>query len=144
MSKAEVKALFSLLFLAGLYRSGRQNTEDLWATDGTGVEVFRLAISRNRFMFLLHELRFDDLYSRAERAKRDKHEPTREIFEYFVANCQNSFSPNEYLTLDEELVAFRGRYPFKQYIPSKPAKYGINIYALVNNRTYFTCNLEVY
>ncbi|XP_041981601.1 piggyBac transposable element-derived protein 4-like [Aricia agestis] len=144
VTRAELKALFGLLLLAGLYRSGRQNTEDLWATDGTGIEVFRLTMSRNRFMFLLEKLRFDDMYSRAERAKYDKLAPIREVFEYFVTNCQNSFSPYEYLTLDEELVAFRGRCPFRQYIPSKPAKYGIKIYALVDNKTYFSCNLEVY
>nr|XP_022901965.1 piggyBac transposable element-derived protein 4-like [Onthophagus taurus] len=42
------------------------------------------------------------------------------------------------------LEGFRGRRAFKQYIPSKPNKYGIKIYALVDAKCYFTCNLEVY
>ena len=42
------------------------------------------------------------------------------------------------------LVAFRGRCPFRQYIPNKPAKYGIKIQAMADARTYFTCTTEVY
>lgn len=31
------------------------------------------------------------------------------------------------LTVDEQLVSFRGRCSFRQYIPSKPGKYGLKI-----------------
>ena len=33
----------------------------------------------------------------------------------------------ENLTVDEQLLVFRGRYPFRMYIPIKPTKYGIKI-----------------
>ena len=33
---------------------------------------------------------------------------------------------------------------FRQYIPSKPARYGIKIFALVDAGTYYTQNMEVY
>ena len=42
------------------------------------------------------------------------------------------------------LVPFRGRCSFIQYIPSKPEKYGVKIFALCNAKTFFTGNLEVY
>lgn len=42
------------------------------------------------------------------------------------------------------LVAFRGKCPFKQYIPSKPAKYGIKIHALCDVKTPYVCNMEIY
>jgi len=35
-------------------------------------------------------------------------------------------------TIDETLVVFRGRCPFKMYIPSKPANYGIKVFSLVD------------
>ncbi|KAF2905030.1 hypothetical protein ILUMI_01142 [Ignelater luminosus] len=41
---ADIKELFpviELLYLAGRNRSSRQNLNDLWAGDGSGVEVFR-------------------------------------------------------------------------------------------------------
>lgn len=127
----EMKALFGLLFLSGLARSGRQNTIDLhrWYRN-----VFRDTVCRNRFVFLLQNLRFDSTATRSERIKIDRLAAIRSIFEHIVKNCQDVYIPYENLTLDEELVAFRGRCGFRQYIPSKPAKYGIKIYALVDNR----------
>src|SRR5215469_15705523 len=42
------------------------------------------------------------------------------------------------------LVPFRGRCSFIQYVPNKPAKYGIKIFALCDAKNCFTGNLEVY
>ncbi|GBP00162.1 hypothetical protein EVAR_71070_1, partial [Eumeta japonica] len=36
------------------------------------------------------------------------------------------YLPGENLTIDEQFVPFRGRVSFKQYLPSKPDKYGTN------------------
>jgi hypothetical protein len=33
------------------------------------------------------------------------------------------------MTVDEQIVAFRGKCPMRQYMKSKPAKYGINFWA---------------
>nr|CAI5818437.1 unnamed protein product [Callosobruchus analis] len=46
--------------------------------------------------------------------------------------------------MDEQLLAFRGNCSFRQYIPSKPAKYGIKVFALVDTKNAYTSNLEVY
>lgn len=46
--------------------------------------------------------------------------------------------------MDEMLEGFRGRCSFRQYIPSKPNKYGIKIQALVDSRTFYTSKMEVY
>lgn len=42
------------------------------------------------------------------------------------------------------LEAFRRRCMFRQYIANKPAKYGIKIFALVDARTFYTSNMEIY
>jgi hypothetical protein len=42
------------------------------------------------------------------------------------------------VTTDEKLEAFRGRCGSKQYIPSKPNKYGIKIHALVDAKVLYT------
>jgi hypothetical protein len=103
-----------------------------------------IAMSENRFRFLIRCLRFDDVRTRAERRELEKLAPIRELFENFLANFQNHFIASEYLTVDEQLLAFRGRCAFKQYIPSKPAKYGIKVFALVDAKTSYTFNLEPY
>ncbi|XP_060855594.1 piggyBac transposable element-derived protein 4-like [Metopolophium dirhodum] len=55
-----------------------------------------------------------------------------------------SYSPGEFTTIDEMLVAFRGRCGFIQYMDKKPAKYGLKMYALCDARTFYTYNLEIY
>lgn len=62
----------------------------------------------------------------------------------FVDNCKKAYTISEYGTIDEKLEAFRGRCGFKQYIPSKPNKYGLKIFALVDAKTKYTVNLEPY
>lgn len=140
----EIKALFGLLYLAGTLKSGRLNTKELWDRDGVGVERFWLVMSRDRFHFLLRCLRFDDLGTREERRQIDKLAPIRTLFDSFVENCKNSYTVGTNTTIDEKLEAFRGRCSFKQYIPSKPNRYGIKIFALVDSASSYACNLEVY
>lgn len=68
----EMKALFGLLFISGLVRSGRQSTINLWSTDDAGMDIFRDTMSRNRFHFLLNNLRFDSTASKSERIQKDR------------------------------------------------------------------------
>jgi len=46
------------------------------------------------------------------------------------------------LTVDEELVTFRGRCPFKQFIPSKPKSYGLKFWILSGIKSSYVYNLE--
>lgn len=140
----EIKAFIGLLYMAGVHRNSKLNTQDLWATDGSGIELFRLTMSRNRFHFLLQYIRFDDKQTRNERKMYDKLSPIRQIFDIFVHRCEKNYSVGEYVMIDEMLPAFRGRCSFRQYIPSKSNKYGIKVYSLVDAKTWYTLNMEIY
>jgi len=133
-----------LLFLAGLLRSSHVNTANLWATNGTGTEIFPCVLSEPRFKFLLRCLRFDNKSETEKRKKIDRLAPIREIFWIFVENCRNSYTISEYCTIDESLVPFRGRCAFRQFIQNKPAKYGINVFCLVDSRMFYTSQMEIY
>ena len=140
----ELKAVIGLLYLAGMLKSSHTNIQDLWCTDGTAPENFRLVMRYNRFYILLRALRFDDIRTRAARKAVDKLAPIRNLFEGFVQRCKSSYSVSEYVTIDEMLESFRGRCSFRRYLPNKPAKYGILIYALVDARMFYTSNMEIY
>nr|XP_042895319.1 piggyBac transposable element-derived protein 4-like [Parasteatoda tepidariorum] len=139
----EIRAFIGL-YLAGIHKSSHVNVPDIWNTDGTGLEVFYRTMSYNRFLFLMRCIRFDDITDRPSRRELDKLAPIQSIFEKFVANCQHVYSLGEFVTIDEKLEPFRGKCSFRQYIPSKPAKYRIKIFALVDSRTFYTWNLEIY
>ena len=101
-------------------------------------------MSKRRFKFLLSCLRFDDKATREERRIQSKFAPILEIFDLFIANCKKWYRPSSYLTVDEQLVGFRGRCPFKMYLPSKPDKYGLKIIAMCDNATAYLINAIPY
>ncbi|XP_063924667.1 piggyBac transposable element-derived protein 4-like [Zophobas morio] len=140
----EIQALLGILLLSGVKKSNHLNAEDLFKSNGTCPEIFRLTMSCQRFRILLRYLRFDDIDTRAERKSLDKLAPIRELFTAVVDNCKKNYSLSHSTTIDEKLEGFRGRCSFRQYIPSKPNKYGIKIYALCDAKMFYTANLEVY
>jgi len=66
------------------------------------------------------------------------------MLDSFVNNCKTNYCLSEYLTIDGMLVVFRECCSFIQYIPSKPAKYGLKIFALCDAKSFYTGNLEIY
>ena len=57
----ELKPVIGPIYLAAVVKSRNLNLKDVWATVGTGVEAFRLSMSRTRFPFILRALRFDNI-----------------------------------------------------------------------------------
>ncbi|KAJ8909642.1 hypothetical protein NQ315_015334 [Exocentrus adspersus] len=61
---------------------------------------------------------------------KSNHLSSKELFDEKNLWCciQGSHeSPSSYVTIDEQLLGFRGRCPFRMYIPNKLSKYGIKI-----------------
>lgn len=144
IDRQEFMAYLGLLYIIGINKSHHANVKEIFASDGTGIEIARAVMGYKRFLFITRCLRFDDVNSRAERRKIDKLAAIRDFFEAFVNICRTSFNLSEYTTIDEMLHPFRGRCGFIQYIPSKPAKYGIKMYALCDAKSFYTANLEIY
>lgn len=136
----ELYKFCGILILSGAHRDNRTSITDLWSTRD-GRPIFNKAMPRNRFTSLLRCLRFD---IRVGRDRQDKFSPLRTIFEEIVSNFRRSFIPGAACTVDEQLVSFRGRCPFKMYIPSKPGKYGIKLWALCDTTSYYCLNLQPY
>jgi len=143
-SRNEIMALIGVLFLLAIKKGNRADIVEHWQSDGTGLVILRANFSYRRFLFLLRSLRLDDVTDRKDREKTDKLAAVREFESDFVKNCQNSYSVGEFVTIDEMLVAFRGRCGFIQYMPQKPAKYGLKYYALCDSKTFYTYSLELY
>ena len=74
----------------------------------------------------------------------DKLAAFREIRDRFVENCKKLFEPFEEVTLDKQLVSFRGKCPMRQYMKSIPAKFGIKVRTNANVKTSHLYNLQVY
>ncbi|KAK9693224.1 Transposase IS4 [Popillia japonica] len=86
----------------------------------------------------------DSRDTRNERKQSDSFTHIREIWEIFIEICRSSYTPSTYLTIDEQLVGFRGRCPFRIYIPNKPAKYGIKIVMLCDSSSKYMIDASPY
>jgi len=109
--------------------------EDAW------LQVFVAnAFSRNRFQELL---RFFHIAPPSPPASRhtvlDKVAP-------LITACQHSFSsyfsPVQVLVVDEAMVAFKGRESMKQYIRSKPTRWGYKVWCVASDN--YLLNFDVY
>ncbi|GBP23585.1 PiggyBac transposable element-derived protein 4 [Eumeta japonica] len=113
-------------------------------SDGSGREIYRCILSKNRFEILMKAIRFDDAETRAQRRETDISAPIAELFSSFIQNCQKVYSIGTCACIDEMLVAFRGRCRFRMFMPKKPAKYGLKIMCLTDARNGYLLNAYLY
>ena len=104
---------------------------------------FRASMSEKRFEQLKACFRFDDP---ARRNRADRAAPVQYIVEKFNERMSQIYTPSEHLTTDEMLVEFHGRVSFRQYIPSKPGKFGLKLFwvAEAESAIPLKCLLYVY
>lgn len=144
IDREEMKAFLGSLFYTSVFKSNHENTKSIFATDGSGREIFRCVMSQFRFLTLLNYIRFDDSTTRSERLETDTLAAISEIFQLFIANCKTAYTPGVYLCVDEMLLPFRGRCKFIIYMPKKPAKYGLKILVVCDAETFYVYNAYIY
>ena len=129
MTATELKELIGVLLIR-LYQFNHENMSQLWSLMD-GRPIFNQTIGCTRFQETVRVMRFNE----ARRARRspDKLQPIRKVFEMWNDTLLDTFVPGPYLTVDEQLLAFRGRCPFRQYILYTLGKHGkkYGLYATV-------------
>uniref|UniRef100_A0A8D0GYX9 PiggyBac transposable element-derived protein domain-containing protein n=1 Tax=Sphenodon punctatus TaxID=8508 RepID=A0A8D0GYX9_SPHPU len=143
ITELELRAYIGLRILAGVCRSSGETLDELWSTE-RGRPQFRATMSLARFNKITRFLRFDDRLQRRSSGVTSKLGPVTEIWQLFLSTLSKSFVPFESVTVDEQLVSFRGRCPFRQYMPSKPAKYGIKFWLCCDSKTSYVLNGDIY
>jgi hypothetical protein len=143
IDEEEMLAFFGLLILRGVYTASGEATDNLWsATDGR--PVFAKTMSFTRFKQIRRFLRFDNPATRAGRQIRDKLAAVRLLIDGFLSNSMKAYVPGINVTVDEQLYPFRGRCAYRQYMPSKPAKYGLKFWLLCDSDDYYCYNMMMY
>nr|XP_020457618.1 piggyBac transposable element-derived protein 4-like [Monopterus albus] len=136
-------AYLGLLYLAGVFKSNGESLYSLWSAEN-GRAIFRSTMSLDRFQIITRVFRFDNRDHRAARRQTDKLAAIRTVWDKWVHCLPQLFNPGPNVTVDEQLMPFRGRSPFRQYMPSKPSRYGIKIWAACDAATSYAWNLQVY
>ena len=138
ISFEEIKAFVGLMILCGVFRAFREPLSHIYSSDlNFGRPIFRAAMPRERFKFILRFLRFDDYSTRFERAKSDTLAPIRHLFDSLNNSFSSAYAPGKYITIDEHLCRYRGRCKFLQYLQNKLDKYGIKCWVIADSRTFY-------
>ena len=136
----ELKAFIGLWLIAGLLGKSKKDIKSLWRNSPLASPMFTATMARNRFQQIISCLRFDDKITREERKRIDKFAAIREIWTDFQDNLRTCYTPGSLLTIDEQLLGFRGKCPFRQYIPKNPDRYGLKFCLCVDANSYYVCN----
>lgn len=135
----ELKAFIGILTLSAAMKDNHLSTVELFDSSFTGTRYVAI-MSRDRFDFIVRCLRMDDKTLRPDRRQQDPFIPVRKVWDMFIAQCKMNYTPGNNVTVDEQLLGFRGRCPFRMYIPNKPNKYGIKIPMICDSGTNYMIN----
>ena len=134
---AELYAFLGVHIYMGIDRLPR--TELYWSSTFGHPRITSL-FSRDRFKQLLSHFRV--VPAAVAASPRNPIPHVRALAEKLNHSFAAHFTPTEHLTIDEAMCAWKGRSPIKQYIPSKPHKWGYKIYCLASEN--YLLHFEVY
>ena len=104
-------------------------------------------MSSNRFQLLALCLHFVD-NSSVQRDQngmcKDKLFKIRKFIDRIVESFRTKYTPRKCVLIDEQMVAYKGRLSFKQYMPAKPIKWGMKAYVLAEADTGSICDWHLY
>lgn len=139
----EFYAFLGIVLHAGVHRSARENHKDLWKNKSH--PIYRATMTRTRFSWLCQVLRFDNKDTRRERIiNGDKAAGISDVWLILNTNLRANYNPGANITVDEQLYPYRGGTPFTQYIPSKPAKYGIKVWWVCDSQSWYPFQGQIY
>ena len=139
----EFLACLGIVIRLGADRDNFTSLDDIWSTKD-GRPFYRSVISRNRFKTLLCVLRFDNHRTRRQRIPQNRLAAISEVWNMFLDSLRRVYVPGPVLTVDEQLLGYRGKVPGRTYMPSKPRKYGLKFFWLCEAGTGFALNGIVY
>jgi len=112
----------------------RTNEKDYWSKDSKiNSKIVSSAMSRDKFLLIKSKIKL----SKANKENDfDKVWKVRKIINLFRENIQQFGFFSTALSIDEMMVRFFGRTSLKQYLPSKPDRYGLKLWALCGANGY--------
>ncbi len=135
-------------FIGLMYTKGAMNNKnfpyDLHWSSEYGCDIFKKTMARDQFRAIKRMLRFDVRSSRRERLSTDKYALMSLVHNRLVENFQRAYVPEVNLTVDEQLFPTKSRCPFLQFMASKPDKYGIKNWVLVETDSKYCLNVIPY
>lgn len=146
MTAKEFRIFLVLLIAMGIVTQPAMS--DHWTTDWlTQTPGFAKVMSRNRFQLLLSCIHFTDntqIERDATGRQKDPLAKLRRFMELITAKFRSVYYPRKEISIDEQMIGFKGRLTFKQFLPNKPTKWGIKAFVLAESTTSYVYEWDVY
>ena len=120
ITENEIKVFLGINIVMGYHNLPTKRS--YWNTGrDLNVPIISQAMTRDRFQTILSNLHIND-NTKMDRNKRDKIFKIRPLIEHLNKQFIKYGRMNEYLSVDESIIRFKGRSSLKQYNPMKPIK----------------------
>ena len=141
----ELCAYFGMCIIMGINSLPRISM--YWSSDSfIGNSGIQNVMTKNRFEEISQYIHFNDSSQEPPRGadNYDRLFKVRPILDNILEKIQNVFEPSKNLSIDEGMIAFKGRLSFRQYMPAKPTKYGIKVWMAADSSNGYVSNFSVY
>ena len=141
----EIKAYTALQIAMGLCQ--KNEIADYWGKFWLSAIPFWDVMSRNRYQQLTSFLYFVE--NSADRPERGQpgYDPlwkVRPLLNLCEEKYTTVYTPTCELSIDESIIKFKGWVHFRQYLPSKPYRWGIKQYALCESKSGYALKFITY
>ena len=144
-SVPELKLLLGMIIAMGIKKLPA--LEDYWSLNPyIGAPEIVARMPRLRFKALMRYLHLNDNATMKARGEPgyDRLHKLRPLLDALNKQIKIYYDPNRQVSVDEAMVAFKGRIGFKQYMPMKPVKRGFKIWSLADSCNGYMYHFEVY
>ncbi|KAL5510009.1 hypothetical protein EMCRGX_G005473 [Ephydatia muelleri] len=141
----EIKKFIALVIGMGIVNM--PDMQQYWSTSWPFTSTnFSSIMSRDRFLLLLKFLHLANNTRMAAKGQRgyDTLFKVRHLLTTLIARYKDSYRMKKEVSVDESIIAYKGRLSFLQYMPKKPHKWGMKAWVLAEAETGYTWNFHLY
>lgn len=140
----EFRTWLGLYFAMGLAQ--KPSISAYWERNKiTSTPGFGQTMPRERFGSILRFLHFVDNNSAPPREEdRDRLFKIRPVIEELRRQFQLNYILSREISIDETMVKFKGRKFFRQFLPSKPIRFGFKLFTLAESKSGYIWNFKIY
>ena len=139
-TKEERKAFLGINFV--METNKLPSITEYWRVDNLiGNDGIQNTMIRNRFCEILQNLHFAD---NRKDDKTDKAFKMRSVIDHLNSKFCEVLSNDSEQSIDEHMVKFKGRSGMKQYIKSKPIKWGFKFWFRCSSKSGYLYQMDIY
>ena len=143
VSASQMKAFLGLHIAMGV--SDLPEIHDYWSVEpALQMPWYQSVMARDLFTQILRYLHCCNAQAAKPRPDYDKLFKIRDVVTSISQSCSQHYTPEQHISIDEQMIGTRCRVSFIQYMPNKPQRFGIKVWALADSKNGYLSNFQVY